>query len=81
MVPPIMQPWEYSLLSSKISVMQDKLSHIPYNYETTNDNEGCESENTDYVKVKHFNLERVNVEHLKRKAKEEYESIVKKQNL
>ena len=36
-----------------------------------------ESENTDYVKVKHFNLERVNVEHLKRKAKEEYESIVK----
>lgn len=36
-----------------------------------------ESENTDYVKVKHFNLERVNMEHLKRKAKEEYESIVK----
>ena len=40
MVPRIMQPWEYSLLSSKISVMQDKLSHIPYNYETANDNEG-----------------------------------------
>ena len=36
-----------------------------------------ESENTDYVKVKHFNLERVNVEHMERKAKEEYESIVK----
>lgn len=36
-----------------------------------------ESKNIEYVKVKHFNLERVSMEHLKRKAKEEYESIVK----
>lgn len=36
-----------------------------------------ESKNIEYVKVKHFNWERVSMEHLKRKAKEEYESIVK----